>query len=31
MTSSEPQLEKVQNDVIQNIQQAEQLKQLRWM
>ncbi len=27
MTSSEPQLEKVQNDVIQNIQQAEQLKQ----
>jgi len=27
MTSSEPQLEKAQNDVIQNIQQAEQLKQ----
>ena len=27
MTSSEPQLEKVQNDVIQKIQQAEQLKQ----
>ena len=27
MTSSEPQLEKGQNDVIQNIQQAEQLKQ----
>jgi len=27
MTLSEPQLEKVQNDVIQNIQQAEQLKQ----
>ena len=27
MTSSEPQLEKEQNDVIQNIQQAEQLKQ----
>lgn len=27
MASSEPQLEKVQNDVIQNIQQAEQLKQ----
>lgn len=27
MTSSEPQLEKVQNDVIQNIQQAEQFKQ----
>lgn len=27
MTSSEPQLEKLQNDVIQNIQQAEQLKQ----
>ena len=27
MTSSEPQLEKAQNDMIQNIQQAEQLKQ----
>ena len=27
MTSSEPQLEKEQNDVIQNVQQAEQLKQ----
>jgi len=27
MTSSEPQLEKAQNDVIQNVQQAEQLKQ----
>lgn len=27
MTSSEPQLEKEQNDVIQNVQQAEQLRQ----
>lgn len=27
MTSSEPQLEKAQNDLIQNIKQAEQLKQ----
>ena len=27
MTSSEPQLEKEQNDVIQNVRQAEQLKQ----
>ena len=27
MTSSEPQLEKAQNDMIQNVQQAEQLKQ----